>query len=92
MINDGNDHKVLAMANMSIRDLPEETYLALKELATSRHGKRSSIEAEARQILIDATRSHQGLGSSLAALGRRLGGVDTAVVRDQEPVQPASFE
>jgi len=50
------------------------------------------IEAEARQILIEATRSHQGLGSTLAAIGRRLGGVDIAPSRDQQPLEPASFE
>lgn len=83
---------MLAMANMSIRDLPEQTYLALKERAAARQGRKSSIEAEARQILIEATRSHQGLGSTLAAIGRRLGGVDTLPSRDQQPLEPASFE
>ncbi len=80
------------MANMSIRDLPEETYLALKERAAARQGRRSSIEAEARQILIEATRAHRGLGSTLAEIGRRLGGVDLGPTRDPQPLEPASFE
>lgn len=82
------------MANMSIRDLPEATYRALKERAAARpsQGKRSSIEAEAREILIEATRSQPGLGSTLAALGRRLGGAELALQRDQAPIEPARFE
>jgi antitoxin FitA len=79
------------MANMSIRKLPDATYSALKLRALARGGRRSA-EAEARDILINAVQNQLGLGSALAAIGQRLGGVDLDFVRDAQPIEPASFD
>ncbi|MDR6287991.1 plasmid stability protein [Inquilinus ginsengisoli] len=79
------------MAAVIIRNLPEETHRALKLLA-ARHGR--STEAEIRRILEDAVRpkSGAGIGSELAAFGRRFGGLDLDITRDPEPTEPADFE
>lgn len=79
------------MPAVIIRDLPEETHLALKARA-ARHGR--STEAEIRDILESAVRpaDRTKLGSELAAIGRELGGVDLPVERDTGPVGTVQFE
>jgi plasmid stability protein len=79
------------MPVVTVRNLPEETHRALK-LRAAAHGR--STEAEIRTILEDAVRpkSRMKIGSELAAFGRRLGGLDLDVIRDDTPPEPAEFE
>jgi plasmid stability protein len=80
------------MPAITIRNLSDETHHALKLLA-SRHGR--STEAEVRRILDEAVRPQLGLGSTLASIGRELGGVselELDLSRDRRPVEPAAFE
>ncbi len=79
------------MPAMTIRNLSEETHRALKQRAAA---KGRSAEAEVRIILEETVNPPDRikLGSELAALGRRLGGVDLTFERDQTPVEPAVFE
>jgi antitoxin FitA len=79
------------MAVVTIRSLPAETHRALK-LRAAQHGR--STEAEIRHILEEAVRPEKRVkvGSELAALGRRFGGVELDIKRDQTPTEPASFE
>ncbi len=78
------------MAAVTIRKIPDETHRALKHRAAL-HGK--STEAEIRAILEEAVRpeEHFKLGSALAALGRRFGGIDLDITRDQTPARAADF-
>ena len=64
------------MPAVTVRNLPEKTHRALKVRA-ARNGR--STEAEIRVILEEAvsTNTAAGLGSQLAALGRRFGGIET---------------
>ena len=75
------------MAAVTIRNLPEATHRALKARA-ARHGR--STEAEIREIIESAVRpaGRVKLGSELAALGRKFGGVDLPIERDQTPEPP----
>ena len=79
------------MAAVTVRNLPEETHRALKQLAIQ-HGR--STEAEIREILEEAVRPRRRvkIGSELAAFGQRFGGGDFNVSRDQTPTEPAVFE
>ena len=79
------------MAVVTVRNLPAETHRALRVRA-ARHGR--STEAEIREILEEAVRPAKRIkiGSELAALGRRLGGVELDIERDQTPAEPVSFE
>ena len=79
------------MAAVTIRNLPEETHRALKQRATT---KGTSTEAEIRAILEEAVRpeSRIRVGSELAALGKKYGGVNLQIDRDQSPAKGASFE
>ncbi|MGA2049229.1 MAG: TraY domain-containing protein [Terracidiphilus sp.] len=78
------------MPAVTVRNLPEETHRALK-LRAARNGR--STEAEIRRILEDAvsTNTTEGLGSQLAALGRRYGGIELDITRDPRPAEPADF-
>lgn len=78
------------MAAVTIRKLPEKTHRALK-LRAARNGR--STEAEIRRILEDAvsTNPTAGLGSQLAAIGRRFGGIELNITRDPRPAEPADF-
>lgn len=79
------------MPVVTVRKLSEETHRALKQRA-AQHGR--STEAEIREIL-EATvrpRKRVKIGSELAALGKRFGGLDLNITRDQAPTEPASFE
>lgn len=79
------------MPAVTIRQIPEKTHRALKSRA-ARNGR--STEAEIRKILEDAVASPNRLkiGSELAALGRRFGGITLNIKRDKRPIEPASFE
>jgi len=75
------------MPAVTIRNLPEATHRALKARA-KRHGR--STEAEVRLIIETAVRpaDRVRLGSELAELGRKYGGIDLAIERDQTPTPP----
>jgi plasmid stability protein len=79
------------MSAVTVRNLPEETHRALK-LRAARHGR--STEAEIRDILEAAVRPPTRLkvGSELAALGRRFGGIELDLRRDKTPARPARFK
>lgn len=79
------------MTAVTVRNLPEETHRALK-LRAAQHGR--STEAEIREILENAVRPKARLkiGSELAAFGKRFGGLDLDISRDQIPAEPALFE
>lgn len=79
------------MSAITVRNLPEETHRALKQLAIQ-HGR--STEAEVREILKKAAhpKTRLKIGSELADFGRRWGGVDAKITRDQTPPEPAVFE
>jgi plasmid stability protein len=78
------------MAVVTVRNLPEETHRALK-LRAAQHGR--STEAEIREILEEQVRpkARVKIGSELAGFGRRFGGIDLNVARDQTPTEPADF-
>ena len=69
------------MSSITLRNIPEETYRALK-LRAAQHGR--STEAEIRSILESAVRPTQGLGSTLAAIGREMGGVELDIRRHEK--------
>lgn len=84
------------MPSVTIRNVPDEVHRAIRVRAAL-HGR--SIEAELRDILEAAVRSHNRLklGSMLAAAGREVGLTeeDFALlesVRDKSPARAASFE
>jgi plasmid stability protein len=79
------------MRAVTIRNLPEETYRALK-MRAAQHGR--STEAEIREILKSAVHSPERikLGSELAALAREFGGVDLDIERDKTPAETVGFE
>ena len=79
------------MPVITVRKLSEETHRALKQRA-AQHGR--STEAEIREILDAAVRpvKRVKIGSELAALGMRFGGLDFDITRDQAPSEPAVFE
>jgi len=72
------------MATITIRNLPNETHRTLKQRAT-KNGR--SMAAEVRAILEEAVFpvSRTLIGSELAAFGRRFGGIDLDIARDQTP-------
>ncbi len=76
------------MAAITIRNLPEETARALKAQAIIA-GR--STEAEVREILNAAVRPPLGLGTALATLGKRVGGVDLARARKPSPARVAKY-
>ena len=56
------------------------------------HGR--STEAEIREILDVTVRPEKRVkvGSALASLGKRFGGLDLKITRDPAPTEPAGFE
>jgi plasmid stability protein len=78
------------MATIIVRNLSEEARRALKARA-AQHGL--SMEAEARAIIEDAVKpaGRRKLGDELAQIGRRYGGWDLEIERDQTPVRGADF-
>jgi plasmid stability protein len=79
------------MPAVTIRNIPEETHRALKRRAAA---KGRSTEAEIRTILEEAVRPPERIriGSELAALGRKLGGVELNIERDKTPARAANFD
>jgi antitoxin FitA len=79
------------MAAVVIRNLSEATHRALKRRAKE-HGR--STEAEIRSILEEAVEdaSRKGLGTKLAEIGRRYGGIELDVTRSKEPFEPPVLE
>lgn len=75
------------MAAVTIRNLPDATHRALKARA-AKHGR--SAEAELREIIESAVRpsSRVRLGSKLAELGRKYGGVELSIERDRASTPP----
>ena len=78
------------MPAVTVRSLSAETHRALRVRA-ARHGR--STEAEIRDILDEAVRpkTRVKVGSTLAAFGRRFGGVNLEIARDQTPTEAAKF-
>jgi plasmid stability protein len=60
------------------------------KLRAAQHGR--STEAEIRLILENAVAPRIGMGSALAAIGQKLGGIELDFSRDKRPVEPANFE
>ena len=81
----------MAMASVTVRNLPDETHRALRVRAAM-HGL--STEAEIRAILENAVRpdGRIKLGSLLAEIGREVGGIELAIERDRTATEPVSFE
>jgi antitoxin FitA len=77
------------VSSVTVRNLPDATHRALKHRA-AQHGR--STEAEIRHILEAAVRPGNGLGSALADIGRRVGGVAMKIERDRTPAAPAIFK
>jgi plasmid stability protein len=79
------------MPAVTVRNLPKEVHRALK-LRAARNAR--STEAEIRVILQEAVspRKRINIGSELAAFGKRFGGIDLDIHRDQTPTKPAVFE
>nr|CAA6830255.1 MAG: Arc family DNA-binding protein [uncultured Thiotrichaceae bacterium] len=84
------------MAMMTVRNIPDEIYRALRVQA-AKHGR--SAEAEMRTILESAVKNKQRfkLGSMLAEIGQQAGLSDEefaamSQVRDKTPAMPMSFE
>ena len=79
------------MPVVTVRRLSEETHRALKRRAAL-HGR--STEAEIREILDVTVRPEKRVkvGSALASLGKRFGGLDLKITRDPAPTEPAGFE
>lgn len=79
------------MAVVTVRNLPEETHRALRVRAAN-HG--CSTEAEIRAILNEAVRPAKRvrIGSELAALGKKFGGIELEITREKAETEEASFE
>ena len=77
------------MASVTVRNLPDETHRALRVRAAT-HGR--STEAEIRAILECSVRpdGRIKLGSLLAEIGRKVGGIDLEIERDRSPAEPVS--
>lgn len=75
------------MAAVTVRNISETTYRALKAQA-ARHGR--SVEAELREIVELAVRppTRIRLGSALADLGRKFGGIELSIERDESRTLP----
>jgi len=83
------------MAAVTIRNLSEETYRALKVRAAQKH---RSAEAEIRAILEDAARPKGRLllGTALSEIGRKHGITNADIealeqVRDKRPAAPVKL-
>lgn len=85
------------MANMMIRNLPEEVHRALRVRA-AQHGR--STEAEVRKILETTVQPTQRikLGSLLRSIAREAGELSATEIdhfeqaRDKTPAEPLRFE
>jgi plasmid stability protein len=81
----------IRMAAVTVRGLSDEVHRALRVRA-ARHGR--STEAEIRSILEEAAlpKERVKLGTLLSEIGRRYGGVDLDIARDQSVTDPKMFE
>ena len=85
------------MANVTVRNLPDEVHRALRVRA-AHHGR--STEAEIREILENVARPPKRvkLGSLLASIAREASGLTDAEaerfnqLRDKTPAEPIRFE
>lgn len=77
------------MAAVTVRNLSETTHEALKRRA-ERHGR--STAEEIRQILDEAVRPKEGMGTALAKIGQRMGGGGLPLPRRTALLKPAKFE
>jgi antitoxin FitA len=79
------------MAVLTVRNLPDETHRALR-IRAAENGR--SAEAEVRAILEDVVRPQARLkvGSTLAAVGKRYGGIDLKLRRNPAGTEAADFE
>ena len=79
------------MPDLTIRELPDETYRAIKARA-KRHGR--STEAEIREILKLAAQPSGELefGDELAALGAAFGGIELKTRRSRNPMRAAELK
>lgn len=79
------------MGAITVRNLPEEVHRALRVRAAM-HGR--STEAEVRDILENAVQpeGRVKLGSLLAEIGRKAGGFDLQIERDETSGEPMNFE
>jgi plasmid stability protein len=79
------------MANVTIRNLPDDVHAALRVRA-ARHGR--STEAEIRAILAHSVHADAALkiGTELRRFGAELHGVELDIEREPTPIEPARFE
>jgi len=84
------------MANLTVRNLPDEVHRALR-LRAATHGR--STEAEVRDILECVVKPAQRIrmGDALAKIGRSVGLTDAEAeginaLCDKTPAEPVSFE
>ncbi len=79
------------MADIVIENLSDETHRGLERLALA-HGQ--TVEFEIRAILAAAAISGESsdIGSALARLGARFGGIDLDITRDPSLVRMADFD
>lgn len=84
------------MANLTVRNLPDDIHRALRMQAVQ-HGR--STSAEVRAILANAVKPEQRqlMGDALEALGRKIGLTDEDAealngIRSKTPPEPIKFE
>jgi plasmid stability protein len=80
------------MANLTVRNLPEEIHRALR-MRAARHGR--STEAEVRVILREAVlpANRLKIGSEIHRIAREIGGMDELEIRrERSEIQGADFE
>jgi len=79
------------MPAVTVRNLSDATHRALK-LRAARNGR--STEAEIRQILDAAVQPAQrvGIGTALARIGKRHGGIPLSTQRDKRIAEAADFQ
>ncbi|WP_404403380.1 FitA-like ribbon-helix-helix domain-containing protein [Pelagibacterium halotolerans] len=77
------------MANMIVRNIPDDVHRRLKILAAERG---TSAEAVVREMIADATRPSMKLGDAVAAFARRTGEDFPKVERKPDTLRPATFE
>ena len=78
------------MGNMSIRNIPDEDFAALKRLAARNN---RSAEAEVRQAIANLVRSATGKGFGTALHAQYGGAIDAEFdfERDKTPHRPIDF-
>ena len=79
------------MADVLIENLSDETHRGLERLALAHE---QTVEVEIRTILDAAVISGEpsDIGSALARLGARFGGIDLEIARDPSLIREANFD